>query len=93
MGIEASPVEIDLHYNIDCENYKYINSSTDVATWFDKIIEKNKKCLIFDEKLLINKKNEVIKSFNNCKNRLIKIKIGQNNFCISKTFKITFEKR
>lgn len=92
LKLEVSKEEIDLHYDIYCENFDSLNDCV-VANWFDKIIEQNKHTDIFNEKILIEKKNQIIKKINNCKNRLFKLKISEFNLCIYKPFKVSFERR
>lgn len=93
LKMDVSHNEIDLHYNINSENFKAINSPDEISRWFDKIIGGNKTLHLFDEKKLLNKKNQTVKDFVYSKNRLFKIKIGTNNFCIYKPFKFVIEKR
>lgn len=92
MGVETSEKEIDLHYNIYLENFTCV-SIEEASNWFDKIIAQNKISHIFDEKKLIEKKNSVLNQINRFKNRIFKIKIGQNNLCIYKPCTILLEKR
>lgn len=93
MDLIFSEQEIDLHYNIGAENFKLIESSDKISNWFDKVIEQNKNLMIFDEKLLFEKKNQALSEYEKIKNRLFKIKLGKHNFCISKQFKLSWEKR
>ncbi len=91
-GMETTEEEIDLHYNIYSQKYDSV-SVEQIENWFLKIIEYNKNSQIFNEQKLIDFKNEKINQFNKIKNRLFKIKIGQNNLCLSKNLTIYIEKR
>jgi len=93
LGLNVSPEELDLHYDINCEKFKTIKNVQQLSNWFDKIIENNKKTQMFDEKKLREKKEQVINKYNKVKNRLFKIKIGKNNFCIYKPFVFSLEAR
>lgn len=92
LGFEATKEQLDLHYNIYTQNLNQ-TSPEQISDWFDKIIAHNKESQIFDEEKLIEKKNEVIKNYNKIKNRLLKIKIGNYNFCINKNFIPYIEQR
>lgn len=92
LGFEASQEELDLHYDIYSEKFSQIKSSEKISSWFDKIILHN-TANIFDNDLLILKKEQVLKSCERIKNRLFKIKIGGYNFCINKNLKIHIEQR
>lgn len=92
LGFEATPQELELHYNIYSENFNQ-TSPEQISNWFEKIITHNKESKIFDEEKLIEKKNEVIKNYNKVKNRLFKIKISNYNFCINKNFIPYIEQR
>lgn len=91
--IEATEEDLTLHYNIYAQNFSDIDSSDKITSWFDKIIEHNKKLNLFSEEKLIEKKNLTIKQYERAKNRLFKIKIGNYNFCVSKNFEMYIEKR
>jgi len=93
LGLDASQKELDLHYEIYTGKFKNVKFSEEIAGWFDKIIEANKKNTVFDEGGLINMKNHTIEQSIKVKNRLLKIKIGGYNFCISKKLKISIEER
>lgn len=92
LKMNVSQDEIDLHYNIGCENFNFVTVE-EAESWFDKIIEHNKNLNIFNEEKLIAQKNYIIKKINAQKNRFFKLKIGENNLCIYKPLKITLEKR
>lgn len=92
LKMTISQEEIDLHYNIGCENFNSVTPE-EAENWLNKIIEYNKNLNIFSEEKLVEKKNQTINSINTFKNRLFKLKFGENNFCIYKSFKITLEKR
>lgn len=92
LGFEANRDELDLHYSIYGENFNQ-TTPEQISDWFDKIIEKNQAQKIFDEKKLIEKKNEVLKNYDKVKNRLFKIKIGNYNFCVNKDFTPYLEQR
>ena len=93
IGIEATPAQLELHHNIYTGSFSGIESSDKISEWFDKIIEHNKSASIFDEDKLLEKKLQTIRDFNNYKNRIFKLKLGNYNLCINKPFNITFEKR
>lgn len=92
IGISASKEELILHHNIYSQNYSEITID-EIKNWFNKIIDANKTSNVFNEQKLISKKEEVLKQFENIKNRIFKLKIGQYNFCINKPLKLYFEKR
>lgn len=92
LQMQVSQVEVDLHYNISLENFHSITAE-EVSFWFDKIIEYNKKINIFNEEKLIKKKNQIFEKINISKNRIFKLKLGSNNLCLYKPFKIILEKR
>ena len=91
MGIEPTQEELDLHHNIYAENFGQITSEKEISDWFDKIIEHNKN--LFDEKTLLDKKNDMLEKYRKIKNRLFKIKIGGNNLCLSKNLSLYIEQR
>lgn len=93
LGLEATDEELDLHYNIYSEKFKGVKSAKQISDWFDKIIEHNRKKKIFDEKLLENKKNQVLEKYNKVSSRFFKLKIGQKNLCLDKNFKMYLEQR
>lgn len=92
-GIETSEKEINLHYNIAFDKLGAIESENAISAWFDKIIKQNKANNLFNEQLLILKKNSVLNKYLGIKNLLFKVKIGENNFCISKNLKISIVPR
>lgn len=91
-GMDVSQSEIDLHYNISLDNFNSLDFE-DVHNWFDKIIEHNHRLNILNEQKLIEKKNQILIKINALKKRFFKLKIGKNNLCIYKPFKIALEKR
>lgn len=93
MQLNFSQEEIDLHYNIEGQNFNLIKSSDAILNWFKKIIDKNKKLLIFSEEDLIAKRDEIVKKYLDSKNRLLKIKIGDYNILLRKPLRIGLEKR
>lgn len=93
LGFEPSQQELDLHYDIYTEKFKNIINSQLIEGWFDKIITANKISKIFDEEKLIKKKEQVLKLYKKVKSRLFKVKIGNNNFCMSKNLSFYIEKR
>lgn len=92
LKMSVSQEEIDLHYNIGCENFNSLTSEK-VEVWVSKIIEHNKNLNIFSEEKLIEEKNQTINKINAFRNRIFKLKIGETNLCIYKPFKIILEKR
>lgn len=92
LGLNPSSEEIDLHLKINNQDFKNIDISK-VSSWFDKIIGQNKNNHKFEETKLIVKKEETINLVKKIHNRLLKIKIGHNNLCLSKNLKIYLEKR
>lgn len=93
MELSFSTEEIDLHYNIYSENFSSINDLKIIEDWFDKIITQNKNKKIFNEEKLLLKKEFYIKKFKKIKNRLLKIKVGKKNFCLSKNLYFYIEER
>lgn len=92
MGLQHTQDELDLHYNI--ENQRFDSTTIEeIKNWFDKIIDTNKTSKTFNEQKLVAKKGSVIKTFENLKNRLFRLKIGQYNLCINKPFRIYIEER
>jgi len=92
MGLNPLQEDLQLHYNIDIQKFDSITSEQ-IQNWFDEIIQANKNSKIFDEQKLIDKKDQTLNKFENFKKRILKIKIGQHNFCINKPLKIYIEKR
>lgn len=92
LNIDFSDKEIDLHYNIYSQKFAYFTNN-DISNWFGKIIEKNKVLNLFDEEKIIENKNRVLKNFNDYKNRIFKLKIGDYNFCAYKPLMFKLEKR
>lgn len=93
IGIEANEEEFDLHHDIYTERFTTVKSAQQISNWFDKIIEANKNKKMFEEPLLIEKKNQTLEKYDQISKRLFKIKIGQKNFCLSKSLKIYVEDR
>lgn len=93
LDIHASDEEIDLHFNIHNEIFKLIKSEEEIIKWFDKIINQNKLHKIFNEEKLIEKKELILRNFQDHKNRIAKIKFFEYNTCLYKPFKIKLEKR
>lgn len=92
MGIDATNEDLDLHHIIYSENFEAIPEDK-IQNWFNKIIEANKTSQIFDEEKLIAKKEQMLDKIKKFKNRLLKIKIGQYNFCLNKNLLPYIEKR
>lgn len=88
-SIDATQDELDLHYKINSEQFNLLEPE-DVSVWFDKIIVNNK---IINNQKLLEKKSNVLAMIKQIKNRIFKLKIGGNNFCIYKPFEIKIEKR
>lgn len=93
IGIIATEEEINLHYDIYTEKFKGIKDINQIINWMDKIIVKNKTYKFFEEQSLLNKKEKIVEKYNKIKNRLLKIKIGGLNLCLSKKLQIYLEKR
>lgn len=91
-GLEATREELDLHYNIYAQKFSNVTTEQ-VENWFTKIIEQNKKSQMFNETKLVELKNQKLNQIKNFKNRLLKIKIGEYNLCLSKKMKIYVEQR
>lgn len=92
LGFEATQEEIDLHYNLERENYGEITPEQ-IENWFNKIIDANKTKSIFSEEKLQEEKAQILENFEKLQKRLFKIKIFGYNFCVYKPFQITFEQR
>lgn len=92
LNMDSSQAEIDLHHNIYLESFNSLTVD-DVSGWFDKIIDRNNILQIFDNEKLIEKKEQTMEKIKKFKNRIFKLKIGENNFCIYRPFKISIEKR
>lgn len=92
LGFEATKEEIDLHYNIESENFNQLTTKQ-ISDWFDKIITSNQAHKIFDEEKLIERKKQTIDKYNKIKNRLFKIKIGNQNLCLNTNLRIYLEER
>lgn len=67
LKMEVSSEEIDLHYNINLGHFNKIKDETKITSWLNKIIEQNKKSHLFDEQVLIQKKEEILTELNNSK--------------------------
>lgn len=91
-GLNPTQEEIELHHNINCHNFNEL-SEEDVLNWFSKLMAQAKINGLCSEKSLSNLMNQVIEKMQNNKNRLLKIKIGEYNFCVSKKLRIYVEKR
>lgn len=92
LGFDATTEELELHYNINDENFKQ-KVPEQISDWFDKIIQYNRNVNIFDETLLLDKKNQILNRMKKLQERLFKIKIGNKNLCLSKKLQISFEER
>lgn len=92
LGVNANEKEIELHFAINNENFKAIQTE-EIINWFNKIIDANKNKKIFNEQKLIELKATTIEKTNKTKNILFKIKIGNYNICLDRNFKIIFEVR
>lgn len=92
LGFEATLQELELHHNIYCENFEQITPEQ-ISDWFEKIIINNQAHKIFDEEKLIERKRQTIDKYNKIKNRLFKIKIGNQNLCLNKNLQIYLEER
>lgn len=93
LGLNPSEEEINLHFNLSMENFSQIEDKEKISDWFDKIIKHNKSKNIFDEKKLIEKRDEIIIEYQKIKNRLFKLKIGGYNLCLGKNLKPYIEER
>lgn len=93
LGLEADNKEIELHFAINNEDFKSIQSKEIIGDWFNKIVEKNKIAKIFNEQKLIQKKESVVNNFSKQNTRCFKLKIAEYNLCLYKPFTIKFEKR
>lgn len=87
----VSDEEVELHYAIESNRYKEGTKLEEIAAWFDKIIEENKKSRFFDEDILLNKKVQSIQNFQNATQVIFKLKLGKRAFYVfKKPFKLTF---
>lgn len=93
VGFEASEEDLQLHHNIYLQKFKTVKFPEEISSWFDKIIEHNKKKNFFDEQTLISQKEQALIQYKKIKNRLFKIKIGEYNWCLSKSLKFYIEER
>lgn len=91
-GLNPTQEEIELHHNINCRNFIDL-SEEEVSNWFSKLIEQAKTNGLCSEKSLLDLMNQVMEKMQRNKNRLLKIKIGEYNFCVSKKLRIYVEKR
>lgn len=92
VGIDATQEELDLHHIIYSEKFS-ADMQGQINDWFDKIIEHNKSTKTFDEKKLVQKKEQILSQCKKNGNQLFRIKIGNNNLCVNKDFKIKIESR
>lgn len=92
IGIDATQEELDLHHLIYSEKLSEERQGQ-INDWFDKIIEHNKSTKTFDEKKLVQKKEQILSQCKKTGNQLFRIKIGNNNLCVNKDFKIKIESR
>lgn len=92
IGITPTDKELEIHHKIDIENFNELNPE-EIINWYDKIIVANRLKNLFNQEKLTNKKLETLKKLENNNERLLKIKIGEHNLCLSKKLKIYLEKR
>lgn len=91
-GLNPTPEDIEIHYNINVQKLNSL-SEEEVLNWFSKLIEQAKINGLCSEKSLTKLMNNILEKMQKYKNRLLKIKIGEYNFCVSKKLRIYVEKR
>lgn len=93
LGMDVSDSDIDLHYNLECENFSDIASTEVIENWFERIIEHNKSSMVIEPKELEKRRDRIINKYLKRKDNLFRVKIGCHNLCLSRKMTLRVEKR